>query len=126
LQKFCDKGIRLALDDFGTGYSSLSHLRRLPFHSIKIDRSFVADIAESSDARTIVTAVTQLAATLGISTTAEGVETAEQLAFLRGVGCRDLQGYLFSQARPASEIPALLQRFAPSVDVREIFPLVGA
>jgi diguanylate cyclase (GGDEF)-like protein len=126
LQKFYDKGIHLALDDFGTGYSSLSHLRRLPFHSIKIDRGFVADIAECADARTIVTAVTQLASTLGISTTAEGVETVEQLTFLRGAGCRDVQGFLFSDARPASEIPDLLQKFAPSADVREEFPLVEA
>ena len=79
-------GVRIALDDFGTGYSSLSYLRGFPFDKIKIDRSFVKDLAERRDCTAIVTAISSLARSLGIATTAEGVETAEQLDFLRAAG----------------------------------------
>jgi diguanylate cyclase (GGDEF)-like protein len=102
-------GVRIALDDFGTGYSSLSYLRTFPFDKIKIDRCFIADLSTSAEAPlAILRAVTQLGATLGMTTTAEGVETEEQLALVRAVGCTEMQGHLFSPPRPAHEVPHLL------------------
>ena len=103
-------GVRIALDDFGTGYSSLGYLRGFPFDKIKIDRSFVKDLAERRDCTAIVTAISSLARSLGIATTAEGVETAEQLDFLRAQGCTQAQGFLFSPARPRGDIAELLGR----------------
>jgi diguanylate cyclase (GGDEF)-like protein len=101
-------GLRISMDDFGTGYSSLSNLRSFPFDKIKIDRSFVADIEQSSDSAAIVRAVLGLGKSLGISTCAEGVETAEQLASLRAEGCTEVQGYYFSPPRPFDEVARLL------------------
>ena len=101
-------GVRISMDDFGTGYSSLSYLRSFPFDKIKIDRSFVADIDKNTESASIVHAVTFLGASLGMSTTAEGVETAEEFARLRADGCTEVQGYLFSPPRPASEVTRLL------------------
>jgi diguanylate cyclase (GGDEF)-like protein/PAS domain S-box-containing protein len=103
-------GVRIALDDFGAGYSSLSHLRGFPFDKIKIDRSFVKDLAARRDCTAIVTAISSLARSLGVATTAEGVETAEQLDFLRAQGCTQAQGFLFSPARPNADLAALLGR----------------
>jgi diguanylate cyclase (GGDEF)-like protein/PAS domain S-box-containing protein len=103
-------GVRVALDDFGTGYSSLSHLRGFPFDKIKIDRSFVKDLAKRRDCTAIITAISSLAHSLGIATTAEGVETAEQLDFLRAQGCTQAQGFLFSPARPRADLAELLGR----------------
>ena len=97
-------GCHVALDDFGTGYSSLSYLRNFPFSKIKIDRSFVQDMAERADCRAIVTSVFSLASELGMTTTAEGVETEEQLEFLRRTGCTEVQGFLFDRPRPAADI----------------------
>jgi EAL domain-containing protein (putative c-di-GMP-specific phosphodiesterase class I) len=96
------------MDDFGTGYSSLSYLRSFPFDKIKIDRSFVHELASRGDSMAIVRAVTGLGKSLGISTTAEGVETSEQLALLRSEGCTEVQGYLFSVPRPAAEVERML------------------
>jgi diguanylate cyclase (GGDEF)-like protein/PAS domain S-box-containing protein len=101
-------GTRISLDDFGTGYSSLSYLRSFPFDKIKIDRSFVADLEQSSDCTAIVRAVTTLGKSLGMTTVAEGVETPLQLERLRAEGCREAQGYLFSRPLPAREIAPLL------------------
>ncbi len=101
-------GIHIAMDDFGTGYSSLSYLRAFPFDKIKIDRSFIADLESRSDAIAIIKAITGLGASLGMTTTAEGIETLEQLECLRGEGCHEVQGYLFSRPRPASEVEAML------------------
>jgi EAL domain-containing protein (putative c-di-GMP-specific phosphodiesterase class I) len=103
-----DLGVRIAMDDFGTGYSSLGYLRKFPFDKIKIDRSFINDMDEKADSIAIVRAVTGLGATLGISTTAEGVETVEQLRRLRLEGCTEAQGFLISKPRPASELAELL------------------
>jgi len=100
------------MDDFGTGYSSLSYLRSFPFDKIKIDRSFVKDLAERSDCVAIVRAISGLGRSLNITTTAEGVETVDQLDWLRAEGCNEVQGFLFSPARPACEIAALLSGFA--------------
>jgi diguanylate cyclase (GGDEF)-like protein/PAS domain S-box-containing protein len=100
-------GVRIALDDFGTGYSSLSYLRRFPFDKIKIDRCFVSDIADPDGSSSIVRAVVSIAAARNITTTAEGVETEEQRSLLRTFGCTEMQGYLFSPAKPAAELKKL-------------------
>ena len=108
LHRLKDCGVRIAMDDFGTGYSSLSYLRSFPFDKIKIDQSFIRELATRDDARAIVRAVATLGANLGMETTAEGVETSEQLASLRRLGCTEVQGFLFSAAVPAAEIGQLL------------------
>jgi diguanylate cyclase (GGDEF)-like protein/PAS domain S-box-containing protein len=109
LTRVHELGVRLALDDFGTGYSSLSYLRSYPFDKIKIDRSFIADLGTGNrDALAIVRSLTRLGASLGMATTAEGVETDQQLAVLRAEGVTEMQGYHFSPPRPAAEIRALL------------------
>ncbi len=105
-------GVRIALDDFGTGYSSLSYLRSFPFNKLKIDQSFVRDLAQTAEAAAIVRAVTQLGTALGMSITAEGIETEEQLAYLCDEACTEGQGYLFSRPVPADAIPALLERLS--------------
>ena len=97
-------GIRFSLDDFGTGYSSLSYLRRLPLHCLKIDKSFVQDIGRDKDADSIVSAIVSMAHSLNLKVVAEGVESEEQLEFLRGLGyCREIQGYIFSRPLPPRE-----------------------
>jgi diguanylate cyclase (GGDEF)-like protein/PAS domain S-box-containing protein len=111
LHQLREFGVRISMDDFGTGYSSLSYLRSFPFDKIKIDRSFVRDIADRPDSVAIVRAISGLGRSLNISTTAEGVETMDQLDWLRAEGCTEVQGFLFSAARPASEIDALLGKF---------------
>ena len=103
-------GVRISLDDFGTGYSSLSYLRSFPFDKIKIDRSFVSELATREDSMAIIRAVTGLGRSLGIVTTAEGVENAAQLELLRREGCTQAQGYLFSKPRPASDVAIMLDR----------------
>jgi EAL domain-containing protein (putative c-di-GMP-specific phosphodiesterase class I) len=97
-------GLRTSLDDFGTGYSSLSYLRSFPFDKLKIDQSFVREMVTRPDCRIIVNAITSLARQLGIITTAEGVETAEQLDQVRGAGCMEAQGYYFDRPQPISAI----------------------
>jgi diguanylate cyclase (GGDEF)-like protein/PAS domain S-box-containing protein len=104
-------GVSISMDDFGTGYSSLSYLRSFPFDKIKIDRSFVKDLAQRSDCVAIVRAISGLGRSLNITTTAEGVETIDQLDWLRAEGCNEVQGFLFSAARPAAEIERLLFKF---------------
>jgi EAL domain-containing protein (putative c-di-GMP-specific phosphodiesterase class I) len=96
------------MDDFGTGYSSLSYLRRFPFDRIKIDRSFVRELSDNPDCLTITRGIINLAASLQMKTTAEGVETHDQLELLRAHGCTDAQGYLFAAAKPAAEIETFL------------------
>jgi diguanylate cyclase (GGDEF)-like protein len=100
-------GVRIALDDFGTGYSSLSYLQRFPFDKIKIDRCFVSDISERGGS-SIVQAVVNIAAARNMTTTAEGVETQRQQELLRGLGCTEMQGYLFSAPQPAEETRRIL------------------
>jgi diguanylate cyclase (GGDEF)-like protein/PAS domain S-box-containing protein len=111
LHQLRELGVRISMDDFGTGYSSLSYLRSFPFDKIKIDRSFVKDLAERPDCVAIVRAISGLGRSLNITTTAEGVETVDQLDWLRNEGCNEVQGFLFSAARPASEIAALFSKF---------------
>jgi diguanylate cyclase (GGDEF)-like protein len=97
-------GVQIAMDDFGTGYSSLSYLRSFPFDKIKIDRSFIQDLSNGAEPLAIVHAVTGLAKSLNMISTAEGVETQQQLEKLQSVGCTEMQGFLFSRARPAAEV----------------------
>jgi EAL domain-containing protein (putative c-di-GMP-specific phosphodiesterase class I) len=101
-------GVRIALDDFGTGFSSLSYLRRFPFDKIKIDRSFILELLSGREASAVVKAITDLAAALNMETTADGVEEFEQVEALRAHGCTNVQGYLFSEPVPASEVLPLL------------------
>jgi diguanylate cyclase (GGDEF)-like protein len=102
-------GVQIAMDDFGTGYSSLSYLRSFPFDKIKIDRSFIQDLSNGAEPRAIVHAVAGLAKCLNMISTAEGVETQQQLDTLQAVGCTEMQGYLFSRARPAGEVMQLFE-----------------
>jgi diguanylate cyclase (GGDEF)-like protein len=103
-------GAHISMDDFGTGYSSLSYLRKFPFDKIKIDQSFIRNLSDRPDSIAIVRAIAGLGRTLGIATTAEGVETEEELAKVRAEGCTEVQGYLFSMPKPAHELRALLRQ----------------
>lgn len=107
LHHFHDLGVRISMDDFGTGYSSLSYLRSFPFDKIKIDRSFIEDLAKGAEAVAIVQAILDLASALHMKTTAEGVETNEQKELLEAIGCNEVQGFLFSHPLPASGIAKL-------------------
>jgi diguanylate cyclase (GGDEF)-like protein len=107
LKTMRELGVTIALDDFGAGYSSLAHLRKLPLDRIKIDRSFIADLLTDRDCAAIVKYVVELVGDLGMSVTAEGVETNDQLAWLQAMGCAEAQGYLISTPKPAGEIAAL-------------------
>ena len=100
-------GISIALDDFGTGYSSLSHLRQLPIDRLKIDRSFVSRLPDDADDCAIAAAVIDMARNLGLRVIAEGVETWQQVAFLRDRGCHEVQGYLFGEPVPAQSFTLL-------------------
>ena len=108
LTQLKDLGTRIAMDDFGTGYSSLGYLQKFPFDKIKIDRTFVKDLLDKPESIAIVRAVSGLGNALGITTTAEGVETVGQLQKLRLEGCTEVQGYFFSKPRPAHELGSLL------------------
>ena len=110
-------GVRIALDDFGTGYSSLSYLKRFPFDKIKIDRCFISDIAEIDGSSAIVQAVVNIAAARNMTTTAEGVETLEQKQHLRMLGCTEMQGYLFSAAKPGAQVRELFDARRAAADV---------
>jgi EAL domain-containing protein (putative c-di-GMP-specific phosphodiesterase class I) len=102
--------VRIALDDFGTGFSSLAYLLRFPFDKIKIDRSFVTGLPDRRESKAVIRAVVSMSRSLGISVTAEGVETAEQLDALGRLGCNEAQGYLFSRPVPAADVAALIHR----------------
>ena len=108
-------GVHLVLDDFGIGFSSLGYLKRLPLSAIKLDRSFVENIADGSNDAAIVRAVTEMASALGIAVVAEGVETRDQLLATRSLGCGFAQGFYFSEAIPADEVEALLREPMPTV-----------
>jgi EAL domain-containing protein (putative c-di-GMP-specific phosphodiesterase class I) len=109
LRQFVEMGIGIALDDFGTGYSSLTYLKRFPFDAVKIDRSFVRDLEHDVSDATIVSIVIAMAENMHLNVIAEGVETEQQLEFLRQRGCNEYQGYLFSRAVPPEEFAELLR-----------------
>jgi diguanylate cyclase (GGDEF)-like protein len=104
-------GVRIAMDDFGTGYSSLNYLRSFPFDKIKIDRCFTIDADRDRGGGAIIQAIATLGASLGIETTAEGIETADQLDLVRRAGCTEVQGDLISRPRPAAELPTIISEF---------------
>ncbi len=110
LQQLRNLGVRICMDDFGTGYSSLSYLRSFHFDKIKIDQSFIRDDSRKEESQAIIRAIAGLGVSFDVSTTAEGVETPEQLARVRTEGCTEVQGFLYSPPRPAEEIPALIAR----------------
>jgi diguanylate cyclase (GGDEF)-like protein len=116
LRQLRDLGIRIAMDDFGTGYSSLGYLRSFPFDKIKIDQSFIRDLSSKEGSIAIIRAVVGLSSSMGITTTAEGVETKEQLARLTLEGCDEVQGFLFSPPRPAKELQRLFDELAPRAE----------
>ncbi|MGY8665961.1 PAS-domain containing protein [Bradyrhizobium sp. UFLA05-109] len=105
-------GVRVSLDDFGVGYSSLSYLRKFPFDRIKIDRSFVGTLGESPESIAIVRTIASLGSVLGVETTAEGVETEEQLDFVRACGCTAVQGFYFGKPCPAAEVGRTIERLS--------------
>ncbi len=111
LHQLKESGVRIVMDDFGTGYSSLSYLRKFSFDKVKIDQSFVRDLETSEDSKAIIRAVTGLCQTLNIATTAEGVETAAQLAYLKRQGCSEAQGYFFARPGPQEEALAFIEQF---------------
>jgi len=102
-------GVRLSIDDFGTGYSSLSSLKRFTLDTLKIDRSFVKDLSHDADDRAIISAIIGMAHTLGLRVVAEGLDTEEQMAFLKEQGCDELQGFLFSRPLPVDQINTWLE-----------------
>jgi diguanylate cyclase (GGDEF)-like protein/PAS domain S-box-containing protein len=115
-------GIRISMDDFGTGYSSLGNLRSFPFDKIKIDKSFINDLNKTPDAAAIIRAVLSLGRSLGMTTTAEGVETRDQLAYLRAEGCLEVQGHYYAKALPADDIMSIFTSdnkriMSPSIDI---------
>ncbi len=116
LKRLDIQGVRLAIDDFGTGFSGLSHLRAMPVSYVKIDRSFISNIRNDINDATIVSSTISLCHNLKLQSIAEGVETREQLAHLRAVGCDQAQGYLFSRPLPPEEIPALLRQACICLD----------
>jgi diguanylate cyclase len=115
LNSLLDLGVTVALDDFGTGFSSLTYLRKLPFSRIKIDQSFIRDMLVQPDCAAIVKSVIGLAQELRIGVVAEGVETADQLEYLRQTNCDEAQGYFIGRPVPAEQIPALLGKKQRSI-----------
>ncbi len=123
LQALHDAGVRLALDDFGTGYSSLSYLHKLPISTLKVDRSFVADLDVRDRALALTRSIVALARALHLDVVAEGVETQRQAELLRGLGCDELQGYLYSRPLPAGLLAAYAVRCgSPQPQVAEVSP----
>jgi EAL domain-containing protein (putative c-di-GMP-specific phosphodiesterase class I) len=124
LHRLRELGVKISMDDFGTGYSSLSYLRSFPFDKIKIDRCFISGLATGDDSVAIVLAIAGLAKHLGIATTAEGVETRQQLQQVKVLGCSEMQGFLFSAPRPIDEVTQLLRsrvdRDAAFAEVRRL------
>jgi EAL domain-containing protein (putative c-di-GMP-specific phosphodiesterase class I) len=109
LREIKKRGIRISMDDFGTGYSSMALIKRFPIDTLKIDRSFIRDLPDNTDDKAIADAIIGLGKALRLTIVAEGVETAEQEAFLRSHACDEMQGYLFSRPVSAADIPALLR-----------------
>jgi EAL domain-containing protein (putative c-di-GMP-specific phosphodiesterase class I) len=109
LHRLRELGVKISMDDFGTGYSSLSYLRSFPFDKIKIDRCFINGLADGDDSVAIVLAIAGLAKNLGITTTAEGVETKQQMQQVKALGCTEMQGFLFSPPRRVEELAPMFR-----------------
>jgi EAL domain-containing protein (putative c-di-GMP-specific phosphodiesterase class I) len=124
LQRLRERGVKVSLDDFGTGYSSLSYLHRFPIDTLKIDQSFVSQISVDSGAP-IVAAIVSMARSLKLRVVAEGVETATQLAYLRGLACDEAQGYYFKRPVPAAEFASYVQRRTPGLIIAAPPPRVA-
>jgi diguanylate cyclase (GGDEF)-like protein len=120
LRKIKNLGVRIAMDDFGTGYSSLSYLQAFPFDKIKIDQTFIAKIGNHSPAAAIIHAIVGLGRTLALPVIAEGVETAEQLAFLKKEGCNEVQGYLIGRPQPIAQYRQITGKFANAAELAAI------
>lgn len=112
LNQLRELGVRISMDDFGIGYSSIGYLRSFPFDKIKIDQSFVRDLMVDEGSLAIVRAIAGLGVSFGMTTTAEGVETEEQMRCLNLEGCIEVQGYLYSEPVPANEIIEVLENLA--------------
>jgi EAL domain-containing protein (putative c-di-GMP-specific phosphodiesterase class I) len=115
LRRLTEMGVSVSVDDFGTGYSSLTYLKHFPIQGVKIDQSFVRDLASDQSDAVIATAIINMAHILGLRVVAEGVETTDQLDFLRRQGCDEYQGYLLARPIPADEFAALLRAHRPTV-----------
>ncbi len=113
MQQLHQRGVRMSVDDFGTGYSSLNYLKRFQIYKLKIDQSFVRDVTRSPEDARIVEAIVQMAESMGLTTIAEGVETPEQLEFLRSHGCREIQGYHLSRPLSAVDFEAFVRQYQP-------------
>ena len=124
LNQLRELGVRIAMDDFGIGYSSIGYLRSFPFDKIKIDQSFVRDLLVDQGSLAIVRAISGLGASFGMVTTAEGVETVDQMRCLNLEGCVEVQGYLFSKPVPASQIVGLLEKLTTQRSRVGEFPVV--
>ncbi len=122
LNLLAETGVKIALDDFGTGFASLTHLKKFPVHVLKIDQTFVSGLGKSSDDAAIVRALIGLGSSLGMDTVAEGIETHEQAAFVRACGCTLGQGYLYGNARPASDIAGLVARMTRNANIVPFMP----
>jgi EAL domain-containing protein (putative c-di-GMP-specific phosphodiesterase class I) len=124
LHRLRELGVKISMDDFGTGYSSLSYLRSFPFDKIKIDRCFISGLATGDDSVAIVLAIAGLAKHLGIATTAEGVETRQQLQQVKALGCSEMQGFLFSPPLRIAEVTQMfrtkIEKDAAAVEVRRL------
>ena len=117
LQAIANLGVKLALDDFGTGYSSLNYLRRYPVHTVKLDRSFLDEVPQNDSAGALVESVITMAHTLGKRVTAEGVESAEQLEFLRSRGCEAAQGFYLARPMSAAALSEILESRRPGSEI---------
>jgi predicted signal transduction protein with EAL and GGDEF domain len=113
LQTLKGLGVGISLDDFGTGYSSLSYLQQFPIDKIKIDRSFVGTLGESGESQAIVRTIASLGANLGMETTAEGIETVNQLDFVRHAGCTEAQGFYFSRPCSPEDASRFIEQMHP-------------
>lgn len=116
LEELKRAGFMLSVDDFGTGYSSMSYLKRFPIHALKIDRSFIQDLPGNLDDAAITKAIVSMAQSLGLSVVAEGVETTEQMEFLRENGCEVSQGFFFGRAVPADQVVDLMKTIVDDAD----------